>query len=357
MEIKELLGCNKALTPPQQAAGIVDSLEFESQQQNVDEFNQGPLAYDQRPGTSNRDELEQTPAPGVVEGDQPQFGTDQVAAAHQPVDEETGPTNNLNQESNLPQEEMHDHELQESQFGADEETPGQTRAPSEQEREHAKLDHALIGTAAAAASRMDKTTTQQQPQFDTESAAEEYVGDATAAVQPPVEDRLDDLESVPFGELGDLVEQQTQLGTTDGVPGSIGSELDQIPPSDPVEDQTQLGTDDQLLVEDTPALKGEQETTGSAAEVGVVKTNLVEEKLDEPTQQQTQFGTGGVAYEESLEQSLEDSGHQQQQPGEGSWDSELHDPALQQTQLGTESGFQEAPTIESDELEQDQPNR
>jgi hypothetical protein len=139
---------------------------------------------------------------------------------------------------------MHDHELQESQFGADEETPGQTRAPSEQEREHAKLDPALIGTAAAAASRMDKTTTQQQPQFDTESAAEEYVGDATAAVQPPVEDRLDDLESVPFGELGDLVEQQTQLGTTDGVPGSIGSELDQIPPSDPVEDQTQLGTDD-----------------------------------------------------------------------------------------------------------------
>jgi hypothetical protein len=32
----------------------------------------------------------------------------------------------------------------------------------------------------------------------------------------------------------------------------------------------------------------------------------------------------------------------------------LHDPALQQTQLGTESGFQEAPTTGSDELEQDQ---
>jgi hypothetical protein len=38
-------------------------------------------------------------------------------------------------------------------------------------------------------------------------------------------------------------------------------------------------------------------------------------------------------------------------PGEGSWDSKLHDPALQQTQLGIESGFQEAPTTESDELE------
>jgi hypothetical protein len=34
----------------------------------------------------------------------------------------------------------------------------------------------------------------------------------------------------------------------------------------------------------------------------------------------------------------------------------LHDLALQQTQLVTEFGFQEAPTIESDELEQDQPN-
>jgi hypothetical protein len=92
-------------------AGTVDSLEFESQQQNADEFNQGPLAYDK---TSNRDQLEQTLAPGPVEGDQPQLGTDQVAAAHQPVDKETGPTSNLNQESNLPQEEMHDHELQES---------------------------------------------------------------------------------------------------------------------------------------------------------------------------------------------------------------------------------------------------
>jgi len=40
----------------------------------------------------------------------------------------------------------------------------------------------LIGTATAAAGRMDKTTTQQQPQFDTESAAEESVRDATAAV-------------------------------------------------------------------------------------------------------------------------------------------------------------------------------
>jgi len=112
-----------------------------------------------------------------------------------------------------------------------------------------------------------------------------------------------------------------------------------------------------LSVKDTPALRGEQGTTGSAAKAGVVRTNLVEEKLDEPTQQQTQLGTGGVTSEESLDQSLEDSGHQQQQPGEGSWDSELHDPALQQTQLGTESGFQEAPTIESDKLEQDQPNR
>ncbi len=132
----------------------------------------------------------------------------------------------MNQESNLPQEEMHDPELQESQFGADEETPKQTGAPSEQEREHAKLDPALIGTVAAAAGRMDKTTTQQQPQFDTESAAKESVGDATAAVQPLVEDRLNDSESVPSGELGDPVEQQTQLGTIDGVPGPTGSELD-----------------------------------------------------------------------------------------------------------------------------------
>ncbi|CAM6034978.1 unnamed protein product [Sphagnum compactum] len=334
--------------------GTVDSLESESQQQNADEFNQGPPAYDE---IYNRDELEQTPAPGAVEEDQPQLGTDQVAAAHQPVEEETGPTSNLNQESNLPQEEMHDPELQESQFGADEETPGQTRAPSEREREHAELDPALIGTAAAAAAaagKMDETTTQQQPHFDTESAAEESVGDATAAVQPPVEDRLDDSESVPSGELGDPVEQQTQLGTTDGVPGPTGSELDQIPPSDPVEDQTQLGTDDQLPVEDTPALGGEQETTGSAAEAGVVGTGLVGEKLDEPTQQQTQLGTGGAASEESLEGGPEDGGHPQQQPGEGSWDSELHDPVLQQTQLGTESGFQEAPTTGSDEVEQDQ---
>jgi len=67
----------------------------------------------------------------------------------------------LNQESNLPQEEMHDPELQESQFGVHEETPGQTGAPSKQEREHAELDPVLIRTAAAAASRMDKTTTQQ----------------------------------------------------------------------------------------------------------------------------------------------------------------------------------------------------
>ncbi len=122
------------------------------------------------------------------------------------------------------------------QFGANEETPGQTEAPSEQERKHAELDPALIRTATAATGRMDKTTTQQQPQFDTESATEEFVGDATAAVQPPVEDRLDDSEFVPSGELGDPVEQQTQLGTTDGVLGPTGSELDQIPPSDPVED-------------------------------------------------------------------------------------------------------------------------
>ncbi len=92
-------------------ARTVDSLESESQQQNADEFNQGPPAYDE---TSNRDELEQTPAPGAIEGDQPQLGIDQVVATHQPVEEETGPTSNLNQESNLPQEEMHDPELQES---------------------------------------------------------------------------------------------------------------------------------------------------------------------------------------------------------------------------------------------------
>jgi hypothetical protein len=341
-------------TTSESTSGTVDSLESESQQQNADGFNRGPPAYDE---VSNRDELEQTPAPGVVEEDQPQLGTDQVAAAHQPVEEETGPTSNLNQESNLPQEETHDPVLQESQFGADEETPAQTGAPSEQEREHAELDPALIGTAAAAAAaagKRDETTTQQQPQFDTESAAEESLGDPTAAVQPPVEDRLDDSESVPSGELGDPVEQQTQLGTTDGVPGPTGSELDQIPPSDPVEDQTQHGTDDQLPVEDTPALGGEQETTGSAAEAGVVGTGLVGEKLDEPTQQQTQLGTGGAASEESLERGPEDGGHQQQQPGEGSWDSELHDPVLQQTQLGTESGVQEAPTTGSDDVEQDQ---
>jgi len=77
----------------------------------------------------------------------------------------------------------------------------------------------LIGTTVAAAGRMDKTTTQQQPQFDTESAAEEFVGDAIVDVQPLVEDHLDDSESVPSGELGDPVEQQTQLGTSDGVLG------------------------------------------------------------------------------------------------------------------------------------------
>ncbi len=113
---------------------------------------------------------------------------------------------------------MHDNERQESQFGADEETSRLTRAPSEQEREHAELNHVLIRTVVAAAGRMDTTTTQQQPQFDTENAAEESVGDATTAVQPPIEDPLDDLESVPSGELGDPVEQQTQLGITDGVP-------------------------------------------------------------------------------------------------------------------------------------------
>jgi hypothetical protein len=69
--------------------------------------------------------------------------------------------------------------------------------------------------------------------------------------------------------------------------------------------------------------------TRSATEAGVVKTGLVEEKLDEPTQQQTQLGTRGVASEESLERSPKDGGHQQQQqPKEGSWDSKLHDPAL-----------------------------
>jgi hypothetical protein len=40
----------------------------------------------------------------------------------------------------------------------------------------------LIRTVVAAAGRMDTTTTQQQPQFDTENAAEESVGDATTAV-------------------------------------------------------------------------------------------------------------------------------------------------------------------------------
>ncbi len=89
-------------------AGTVDSLESESQQQNANEFNQGPPAYNE---TSNRDELEQTLAPGAVEGNQPQLGTDQVVAAHQPVEEEIGPTSNLNQELNLPQEEMHDPKL------------------------------------------------------------------------------------------------------------------------------------------------------------------------------------------------------------------------------------------------------
>jgi len=54
---------------------------------------------------------------------------------------------------------MHDPELLESQFGVDEKTPGQTGAPSEQKREHAELDHVLIGTPAAVAGRMDKTTT------------------------------------------------------------------------------------------------------------------------------------------------------------------------------------------------------
>jgi hypothetical protein len=88
---------------------------------------------------------------------------------------------------------------------------------------------------------------------------------------------------MPSGKLGDPVEQQTQLGTTDGVPGPTRSELDQIPPSDPIEDQTQLGIDDQLPVEDTLVLGGEQETTGFTAEAGVVRTGLVGEKLNEPT--------------------------------------------------------------------------
>jgi hypothetical protein len=56
---------------------------------------------------------------------------------------------------------MHDPELQESQFGADEETPKQIKAPSKQERKHAELNPVLIGTVAAIAGRMDKTTTQQ----------------------------------------------------------------------------------------------------------------------------------------------------------------------------------------------------
>jgi len=112
-----------------------------------------------------------------------------------------------------------------------------------------------------------------------------------------------------------------------------------------------------LPIKDTLALRGEQETIKSDAEAGVVRNGFVEEKLDEPTHQQTQLGIGGVAYEKSLEQSPEDGGHQQQQPGEESWNLELHDLVLQQTQLGTESGFQKAPTTESDELEQDQPNR
>jgi hypothetical protein len=89
---------------------------------------------------------------------------------------------------------------------------------------------------------------------------------------------------MPSGELGDPIEQQTQLGTIDGVPGPTGSELDQIPPPDPVEDQTELDTDDQLPIEDTPTLGGEQETTRSTAEAAIVKIGLVGEKLDEPTQ-------------------------------------------------------------------------
>jgi hypothetical protein len=56
-----------------------------------------------------------------------------------------------------------------------------------------------------------------------------------------------------------------------------------------------------LPIEDTPTLGGKQETARFVAEAGVVRTGLVGEKLDEPTQQQTQLGTGGVASEESLE--------------------------------------------------------
>ncbi len=123
MEIKELLSYNKALTPPQHALQGLLTLQNLNLSNRMHEFNQGPPSYD---NTSNRDELEQTPTPGAIEGDQPQLGTDQVTAAHQPIEEETGPTSNLNWESNLPQEEMHGLELQESQFGADEETPGQT---------------------------------------------------------------------------------------------------------------------------------------------------------------------------------------------------------------------------------------
>jgi hypothetical protein len=64
-----------------------------------------------------------------------------------------------------------------------------------------------------------------------------------------------------------------------------------------------------LPVEDTPALGRKQETTVSAAEVGVVRTSVVREKLDEPTQQQTQLDIGGVGSEESLQRSPEDGGH------------------------------------------------
>jgi hypothetical protein len=105
---------------------------------------------------------------------------------------------------------------------------------------------------------------------------------------------LDDSESVLSGELGDPIEQQTQLGTIDGVPGPTRSELDQIPPSNPIENQTQLGIDDQLPIKDTLALGGEQETIGSAAEAREVRIGLVGEKLEEPTQQQTQLGTRGI---------------------------------------------------------------
>jgi len=54
-----------------------------------------------------------------------------------------------------------------------------------------------------------------------------------------------------------------------------------------------------LPVEDTPTLGGKQETTRFVVEAGVVRTGLVGEKLDEPTHQQTQLGTGGVASEEA----------------------------------------------------------